>query len=79
MRVFFDSMSGPQRCKVIREVNGEYVILQPIAPPAGPFGMLEPRMTEFTALKSQCWQKARSISKFKTRFLLSERPNWAIS
>lgn len=66
MKVYYDSMQGPQRCKVIRE-DGDFVELEPLSPPSGPFGFIEPHMRRFTTHKSQCWKKARALNQYSTR------------
>lgn len=79
MNVYYDSMQGPQRCKVIAEVDGEFVTLRPVSHAGGPFGGIEPSMRDFTTTKSMCWMRARSMNKYGTRYELSGRPEWALS
>lgn len=78
MDVFYETGLGPQKCRVVREVDSEFVRLQPLRSPSGPFGAIQPLMAEFGGNKNLCWMKAKSVNKYGTRHEFSGRPVWAL-
>lgn len=78
MKVYCETIYGPQLCKVVREIDKDFVELDPVSVPNGPFGFIEPGMRRFTAYKSQCWKKAKRIGEYGTRHLLIDRPAWKV-
>ena len=77
-RVYVETIYGPQRCEVVREVDGGLVILRPVSAPGGPFGFLEPMPHDFTADKRMCWLRCRPLNRYGTRHLLEGRPEWTM-
>ena len=79
MFVYCESVYGPQRCKVVKEIDSEYVRLQPVKAASGPFGFIDPSMCEFTTYKAMCWKRAKALNKYGTKHELSGVPNWKVN
>lgn len=76
MRVIYESLCGPQRCRVVKELAGGFVRLLPLSVPAGAFGGVEPCMREFEADKHLCWARVVPLGKYGVRFQYVGRPSW---
>lgn len=79
MEVYCETIYGPQRCKVVREIDKDFAELESISVPDGPFGGVVSMNRRFTAYKAQCWNKARKLNRHATRHELSGRPAWGLS
>ena len=78
MKIWYESIYGPESCIVVRELDHEYVVLRPVGAPAGPFGFLVANNREFTTLKALCWRDTKCANRYGTKHLLSGRPEWEI-
>lgn len=76
MIVYYESMMGPMRCRVVREIGTEHVELLPVGVPAGPFGSIEAPKSPFVANKRLCWMTCRPMNRYGTKHTLEGRPIW---
>ena len=79
MNIVYDSMQGPLRCTVVREIDSDRVRLKPRGNACGTFGNFNPMVSEFETNKWYCWKSAKALNQYGTRHELTGRPEWSIT